>query len=63
MRIAGKILESLGLAAVAVGLVQGINGDMWGELDFFLGGIIVFVAGRVIEKRAERQPVKQQNAD
>lgn len=51
MPVVGKILEALGIAAVMIGLVQGIHGDMWGELYFFLGGIVVFVIGRMIEKR------------
>lgn len=48
----GKLLEAIGIAAVMLGLVQGIYGDMWGELYLLLGGIAVFYAGRIIEKRS-----------
>ncbi len=34
-----------------IGLVQGLHGDMWGELYFFIGGIVAFYAGRFLEKR------------
>ena len=50
-----KMLEAIGIAAVMLGLVQGLYGDEWGELYFFLGGIAVFVVGRIIEKRVEKQ--------
>jgi hypothetical protein len=46
-----KLLEAGGIAAVMLGLVQGIYGDMWGELYLFLGGIVVFLIGRQMEKR------------
>lgn len=46
-----KILEALGIACVIIGLVQGIYGDMWGELYLLLAGIVVFFVGRMIEKR------------
>jgi len=41
-----------------VGLVQGIYGDMWGELYLLIGGIFIFVVGRQIEKRIERAAAK-----
>ncbi|TAK52355.1 MAG: hypothetical protein EPO24_15315 [Bacteroidetes bacterium] len=47
----GKLLEAIGIAAVMLGLVQGIYGDMWGELYLLLAGIAVFYAGRIIEKK------------
>ncbi len=50
-KVLAKILEALGIAAVMLGLVQGLNGDMWGELYFFIGGIVAFYAGRFLEKR------------
>ncbi len=50
--IVGKLLEALGFAAVMVGLVQGIYGDMWGELYLLIAGIIVFYIGRIFEKRS-----------
>jgi hypothetical protein len=46
-----KVLEAGGIAAVMLGLVQGIYGDMWGELYLFLGGIMVFLIGRQVEKK------------
>lgn len=51
-----KLLEAVGLASLIIGLVQGIYGDMWGELYLFIGGIIIFIIGRFIEKRVEKQP-------
>jgi len=55
MRVAGKIFEAFGIAAVMIGLIQGIYGDMWGELYLFLGGIAVFLIGRRIERRTNIQ--------
>jgi hypothetical protein len=51
-RVAAKALEAAGIAAVMIGLVQGIYGDMWGELYMFLGGIAVFLIGWWMEKRS-----------
>ena len=51
LRFTAKLLEAIAIAAVMVGLVQGIYGDMWGELYLFLGGIFVFLIGRQMEKR------------
>ena len=48
---AAKLLEAVAIAAVMVGLVQGIYGDMWGDLYLFIGGIFVFLIGRQMEKR------------
>ena len=51
-----KTFEALGIAAVMIGLIQGTYGnDMWNELYFFLGGMLIFFIGRQIEKRLERQ--------
>ncbi len=47
----GKFLEALGFLTVAVGLMYGVVGNMWLDLFFFLGGILVFTIGRAIEKR------------
>jgi len=52
-RVVGKILQAIAIAALMVGLVQGVYGDMWGELYLFIGGIVAFIAGRRIEKRSE----------
>ncbi len=46
-----KVLEAGGIAAVMLGFVQGIYGDMWGELYLFLGGIFIFLIGRRMEKK------------
>ena len=54
-RVLAKLLEALGIAATMIGLVQGMYGDMWGELYLFLGGIIAFWAGRRMEKRWGRK--------
>lgn len=54
-RWSAKLLEAIGIAATMIGLVQGIYGDMWGELYLFLGGIFVFLVGRRMEKSWERK--------
>jgi len=46
-----KTLQACAIAALIVGLVQGIYGDEWGELYLFLGGIVAFVVGRTMEKK------------
>jgi len=51
----GKFLEALGFLTVAVGLMAGMQGDMYTDLYFFIGGIAVFGAGRMIEKREMRR--------
>ena len=50
MKYLPKLLEAIGIAALMIGLVQGIYGDMWGELYLFIGGIAVFIVGRQLEK-------------
>jgi hypothetical protein len=55
MKYLPKLLEAVGIAAVMIGLVQGIYGDMWGELYLFIGGIVIFIAGRQWEKQAGKQ--------
>ena len=51
-RILGKSLEALGIACVMIGLVEGMLGsDMWGELYLSVAGVVVFIAGRRLEKR------------
>jgi glutaredoxin len=46
-----KFLEALGFLTVFVGLFNGLRGDMWTDLYFFLAGIAMFVFGRTLEKR------------
>ena len=53
MKYLPKGLEAVGIAALMIGLVQGIYGDMWGELYLFLGGMLVFFVGRILEKRSK----------
>ena len=55
LRFVGKMLQAISIAALMVGLVQGVYGDMWGELYLFIGGIVVFIIGRRFEKRWEKQ--------
>lgn len=50
--VIAKTFEAVGIAAVMVGLVQGIYGDLWGELYLLLGGIVIFLTGRRVEKKA-----------
>jgi hypothetical protein len=57
--LVAKLLEAVGIAAVMIGLVQGIYGDMWGELYLFLGGIAVFVIGRQMEKHVHNPAEKK----
>lgn len=53
MKIAAKSLEALGIACVLIGLVDGImSSTMWMELYLSVAGIIVFTAGRRLEKRS-----------
>lgn len=59
-----KFLEALGMITVLFGFVYGLLGDMWTDLYFFLGGIAVFVIGRVLEKsdakRREARKLREQ---
>ena len=49
--VLAKVFQALGIAAVMVGLVQGIYGDMWGELYLWLCGMAVFYVGWLIERK------------
>lgn len=60
MKYMPKVLEAIGIAALMVGLVQGVYGDEWGELYLFIGGIVIFIVGRQWEKRMEKS--KQQSS-
>jgi hypothetical protein len=53
--IVGKILQLIGLIQVLFGLFYGIRGDMWRELYLFLGGLVAFIAGRMVEKKGGRK--------
>jgi hypothetical protein len=49
----GKFLEAVGIAASMLSLVQGIHGDMWGELYFLIGGIVAFFIGFWLAKKKD----------
>lgn len=51
MMVLAKILQAVGIASLAIGLVQGIYGNIAFEYYTFIGGVIVFFIGRLIEKR------------
>ncbi len=53
--IIAKLLEAIGIAATMIALIQGLYGDMWGELYLFLGGIFVFLVGRQMEKHFQKR--------
>ena len=57
INIIAKLLEAIGISALMIGLVQGIYGDMWADLYFFLGGIAVFIIGRYIEKGQQKRNI------
>ena len=60
-RVGAKTLEAIGIAAVMVGLIQGVYGsDMWGELYLFLGGMLIFFIGRQLEKHWDRKNARIQ---
>jgi glutaredoxin len=50
-----KFLEALGFLTVFVGFIYGLAGDMWTNLYFFLGGIVVFAVGRIMEQQEVRR--------
>jgi len=50
MMIVAKMLEAIGIAALAIGLVQGIYGNISFEYYTFFGGVVFFFVGRVLEK-------------
>lgn len=52
---AAKFLEALGMITLLFGFVYGLLGDMWTDLYFFLGGIVIFVIGWGLEKWEERK--------
>jgi hypothetical protein len=56
MTFVAKFLEALGIACVMIGLVQGMmSPSMWMELYLAVAGIIIFYAGRGLEKREARK--------
>jgi hypothetical protein len=62
MMFAAKGLEALGIASVMIGLVQGIqSGNMWMELYLSIGGVVLFIIGRMMEKRIGRNSPDSRN--
>ncbi len=62
MKIFAKVLQAIGIAEVMIGLVTGLMGDMWKELYFAVGGIVVFTLGWFLQRRAEKKtPVQKEN--
>jgi hypothetical protein len=52
MMYVAKGLEALGIAGMMIGLVEGIfSQTMWSELTLSIMGVVVFIAGRWLEKR------------
>lgn len=59
MFLVAKGFEALGIAAVLLGLVQGINSPtLWVELYLSIIGIALFLIGWGIEKYASRKQHK-----
>ena len=56
-----KMLQALAIAALMIGMVQGIAGDMWGELYLFISGILVFAVGRRMEKKIAGAEIKREH--
>lgn len=49
-----KSLQALGMAILALALMQGMaTGDTWRELGFLGAGVTVFIIGTAIDKRRE----------
>ncbi|HEX9615715.1 MAG TPA: hypothetical protein VGA55_09405, partial [Bacteroidota bacterium] len=57
-----KFLQALAIVMVFFGFMYGLLGDMWSDLYLFLGGILVFVIGWILEKQEthSREAVKKQ---
>lgn len=50
-----KMLEALGIAALAIALVQGLYGHIGFEYGMFFGGVAAFLIGQQIEKRVRKK--------
>lgn len=60
---AAKFLEALGMVTVLFGFLYGLIGDMWTDLYFFLGGIVMFAIGWGLEKwEARKRKTKAQSS-
>ena len=51
MYVLAKLLEAMGIGALAIAVVQGIYGNIGFEYGMFFGGIAVFLIGQQIEKK------------
>jgi len=49
-----KFLQALAIVMVFFGFMYGLLGDMWMDLYLFLGGIVVFIVGWMLEKQEQR---------
>ena len=58
-----KFLEALGLVTVLFGFAYGLQGDMWTDLYFLLGGATIFSIGRMLEKKDRRDQAKATRLD
>ncbi len=56
-----KFLEALAIVMVFFGFMYGLLGDMWADLYLFLGGIVVFGIGWMLEKRESRRRSTKRN--
>ncbi|HWP82287.1 MAG TPA: glutaredoxin family protein [Bacteroidota bacterium] len=58
-----KFLEALGMITVLFGFMYGLLGDMWTDLYFFIGGIVIFYTGRVLERQEETKRRARKRAE
>ena len=61
MKILTKTLEAVGIACVMIGLIDGLQGDMWLELYLLIIGVIVFLSGWGIEKTLKTKRESQKS--
>lgn len=62
MYIFAKVLEALGMGSLAIAVVRGIYGDIRFEYYLFIGGVVLFLIGRQLEKRWERRNANNDKA-
>jgi len=61
MKLVAKACEALGIACVMIGLVQGMaSPSMWMELFLTIIGIVVFLFGWGLERRASRAKARDE---
>lgn len=59
MYYVAKFLQALAIVVVFFGFMYGLMGDMWTDLYFFLGGIVVFLVGWMLEKQEQSSRKKR----